>query len=247
MRRNALLAAGPPSHDFAALGAFVADLLRTDDIATEVVTDLASLEALLTSGADRPDLVTVLALQFTMQDPRYEERRATWAAPMPEALAQALGSFVEGGGGLLALHTACVCFDDWPGWGDLIGATWDWQRSSHDPVGPARLEPSETEHPIRRGLGPFAVDDEIYERLAEHRPIEPLYTCLRNGRQCPVVWTSERGSGRVVTDTLGHAVASLSQPTHAAILRRSARWVLHDDDDIVAGIAPMTARTEPST
>ena len=36
---------------------------------------------------------------------------------------------------ILALHTGVICFDDWPGWGELLGGRWDWNRSSHPPLG----------------------------------------------------------------------------------------------------------------
>jgi len=35
---------------------------------------------------------------------------------------------IEGGGGLLALHTAVICFDDWAGWKALLGGQWRWGR-----------------------------------------------------------------------------------------------------------------------
>lgn len=233
MTSNLLLTGGHPGHDWSALGASVAATLADEGIATEVIDDPGALATRLT-GRDRPELVTVTALRFTMGADRYADRRARWAYSPDAATRRALVDHVEAGGGLLALHTACVCFDDWAGWGDLLGAAWSWGRSSHRPVAPVRIEPTTQRHPVTGGVGPFTLTDEVYADLDPRPGLVALATSTQEGASHPVLWVREQGSGRVVVDTLGHTPASLEAPAHRVLLRRGALWALGRPDDEVA-------------
>lgn len=233
LRRNLLLSGGPGSHDFAALAAEVDRTLARDGIVTEVVHEPAAVAARLTDPSTSFDLLTVLALRWTMGQERYAHDRDRWAHSPTEATRAAITDHVAAGGGLLALHTACVCFDDWPGWGDLLGAAWEWGRSSHEPIGEAVVELAGRSHPITHGLAPFTLTDEVYEDLATRDGLEPLLTSRRRGRDQPVLWARAHGRGRVVVDALGHDVTSLRHPAHGEVLRRSARWAMGQPDDAV--------------
>jgi len=43
--------------------------------------------------------------------------------------------FLAHGRGLLALHCATICFDDWPEYRRILGAYWEWGVSGHAPTG----------------------------------------------------------------------------------------------------------------
>lgn len=238
MLRNLLLTGGPPSHDFDALALAVSSSLAREDIESDIVNSLDEFIDRLVDQHRRPDLITVFALHFTMAHPRYDQTRDRWAAATDGRLHQAIGSYLAGGGGMIAMHTACVCFDDWPGWGELLGASWDWKTSSHGPIGEAKIESVDIRHPIIHGIGQFKVTDEIYESLAVRSGFDTLLTCNRAGAAQPVVWARRHGDGRVVVDTLGHNTDSLAIPTHDLVLRRSARWVMGQPDDAVIATAP---------
>lgn len=222
---NLLLTGGHPGHAWSALGASVAATLADEDIATTIIDDPDELVGHL-RGDHRPDLVTVAALRWTMGAERYAEHRARWAHSADGATRQALADHVGLGGGLLAVHTACICFDDWPGWGDLLGAAWSWDRSSHLPAAPVRIEPTGSTHPITAGVAPFTVTDEVYGGLDERPGLEALATSPQDGRDQPVLWARQHGRGRVVVDTLGHTTDSLEHPAHRVVLRRGALWAL---------------------
>ena len=53
-----------------------------------------------------------------------------------------------GGGGLFGFHTACLCFDDWDEWRDILGGVWVWGRSRHPPLGPAAVSKTAEDHPL---------------------------------------------------------------------------------------------------
>jgi len=133
---------------------------------------------------------------------------------------------------LLGLHTASLCFDDWEGWKDVLGAVWMWGRSHHPPYGRVEVTPTATGHEITAGLGAFELNDEVYSGLELTSGIQPLLTATpcstpseNNRSAAPVLWARSFGRGRVVYDALGHDRSSLEHPIHGHILARSARWL----------------------
>lgn len=238
MPRNLLLTGGPPSHDFAALAQTTTVALGRDGIETATVDNIDAFVDRLSDPDHRPDLITVLTLRFTMAHPRYDDLRERWAETTTERTRQAISSYVASGGGLLAVHTACVCFDDWAGWGELLGTSWDWERSSHEPVGDAVIDLAGPSHPITHEVQSFAVTDEIYESLGARSDAQTLLSCERAGAAQPVLWVRSHGDGRVVVDTLGHSTESLTLTAHDLVLRRSAQWVLGASDNAVRALKP---------
>lgn len=230
-RRNLLLCGGPPGHDFDAMAVEIAGALARDGVVTKTVYEPAALTELLADRSSSADLLSVVALRWTMTQDRYARDRSRWALSLDESTRAAITDHVIAGGGLLAVHTACVCFDGWAGWGDLLGAAWDWESSSHEPIGEVVVEPTDSDHPITHGIGSFTLGDEIYQRLATRPGLVPLLVSRCGDRDEPVLWARAHGRGRVVVDTLGHDVASLRHPAHAAVLRRSALWAMDQLDE----------------
>lgn len=233
-----LLLTGGPTHPFADTAPLLVDLLAEVGAHTTVLTEPADALARLRSaeeGAGEPvDLLTVHALRWRMAQDRYADQRSAFAVDLPPDDLAVLDRFVRGGGGLLALHTAVICFDGAPAWHDLCGASWAWERSTHPPLGPVEVAVTAAghHHELTAGLGPFTIEDEAYGFLDEDPDLEPLLTAAHHGRDHPLLWARPVGAGRVVTDLLGHGPASLAHPAHRTILTRSATWA---------------ARREPST
>jgi type 1 glutamine amidotransferase len=160
---------------------------------------------------------------------RYAHQRDEWAIDTPAHAPAALAAHLGRGGGVLAMHTACICFDDWPGWGDTLGGAWDWERSSHPPAGVVDVQVHADAHPIVAGLHDFDVHDEVYGFLRHPRPVVPLVTGAHGGAVHPLVWTAEHGTARVVVDTLGHSERSYAVDQHREIVRRAARWAAGEE------------------
>ena len=221
--RNLVLTGGI-RHAFEDNTRIVVDLLARDGIESEITEDIAA--GIRRLDAERFDLVTVMALRWPMQgDPKYAPYRQQHGFLMPQDCRDTLRRFVTNGGGLLGLHTACLCFDDWRGWRDLLGGAWAWGRSFHPPPGPASVRPTETRHVLTAGLDPFEVFDEIYSGLDIAPGIAPLLTATAaSGPAEPVLWAHCPGEGRVVFDALGHDRRSLLDATHGRLIRRSAAW-----------------------
>jgi type 1 glutamine amidotransferase len=229
--RNLLLSGGP-THDFAATSDAVSRILDEQGIRTTVVLEPdAALELLDDSLQGRTEpfsLLTVNALRWSMGAPRFAHLRAGHAYRLTDHGAARLDEFVRGGGGLLALHTAVICFDAQVRWRELCGAAWDWTASSHPPCGPARVRVTEhgRGHPLTAGLDDFVIDDEVYGFLDEVDGLAALLTAEHGGRDHPLLWARELGAGRVVTDLLGHGPASFEHPVHRTILRRAVEWAI---------------------
>jgi uncharacterized protein len=218
--RRAVVLSGGPTHDFPATTARLTSLLAGQDLAAEVHTDVdAGLRAL--PGAA---LLVVNALRWTMTCPgtpdRYRSRAAELGVSPAPAARAAFDAHLAAGGGLLAMHTASICFDDWPVWAEALGGAWRWGRSSHPPPGPLAVEVTAPEHPLVAGLGGFTIEDERYSGLAVAADVRPLLACAGE----PLLWAREHGGGRVVYDALGHDPASYEVPEHRAVVQRAIRW-----------------------
>jgi type 1 glutamine amidotransferase len=220
--RNLILTGGF-SHSFPDAAPALADVLADAGFASTITEHIEAGIASLAEGAF--DLVTVYALRWRMlTGEKYQPYRAQWAFSLSEAGRQTLTRFVETGGGLLALHTAAICFDDWPEWRQLIGGAWIWGRSSHPPLGPVPVTPGPGTHAITAEVPPFELRDEVYGNLDMEAGVEPLLMGDAGAGSWPLLWARPVGKGRVVTDLLGHDRAAIEQPVHRRILTRSAQW-----------------------
>lgn len=228
-----LLLSGGPIHDFAASTGRLRDVLAAEGVESVVEDDLhRAIERLVDPGVVW-DMVTVNALRWTMAGERHRDLRDEWAFVLTDHEADALAAHVRDGGGLLALHTAVICFDTRPVWHDTVGASWDWDRSAHPPLGEVVVTVTDAgrEHPLTAGLESFSIVDEAYGFLREEPDLVPLLTAEHGGRDHPLLWARRVGTGRVVTDLLGHDASSVAHPIHAEILRRAARWVAGSRDE----------------
>ena len=219
-----LVISGGPLHDFAASTRVLVDALATAGVDSTVLEDP---RVALRRLAERPgawDMVTVNGLHWSADAPRHAHLREAWSFSLTEAESDAVERYVRDGGGLLACHSAVICFDGDPAWAACLGATWDWQRSSHPPLGPAHITTTEAavHHPLTCGIGGFDTVDEVYGFLAQSPDLVPLLTSSHGGADHPVLWERRVGRGRVVVDLLGHDAAAMGHLSHLEVLRRTA-------------------------
>ena len=221
---NNLILIGGISHNFGSAAAALADVLSPLGIASQMEEDM---EAGLLSLATRPpDLLTIYALRWEMLGEKYDPYRDTEAySPSPQAR-QALSNFVLNGGALLGMHTACICFSDWPQWGELLGGKWVWGQSWHPPLETVSVSPEPTSK--NSELTSFAVTDELYTCLAVSTDVTVMAVAHSDAvpEPQPVMWRYKPGRGRVVFDSLGHDSRSVSETTHARLIRDSVDWLL---------------------
>lgn len=227
---RAILCTGGFNHPFDTAAPALAALLEDAGFAPQPHFEaVPAIESLVRS----PDaLFVVYSLRWSMtQHEKYAPHRDEWAFTTPPAMRDAIRTHVARGGALLAVHTASICFDDWPEWHAILGGGWTWGTSHHPPLGPVRATPR-AGAPLTHGLAEFELVDEVYAQLAiapaatviaHAEALAPPPDAPRDGVQ-PIAWLHEYGRGRVAYDALGHDAASLNEPTHRRLLQRAALW-----------------------
>ena len=234
-----LVASGGPTyaHDHAATAATIGSLLIADG--HDVVATTSHFRQLPDAlRKSNPDVIVMHALWWRMLADRYADIRDEWAYEITPSVRKAIEVFVQNGGALVALHTATICFDDWPGWGEIVGGHWNWDRSFHPLLGPVRVEVGGVEvgdgnggHEITAGLHTYETVDEVYAHLDLQPGIVALaYGVHPDGSQHPVLWARNFGSGRVAHFGLGHDSAALTNETTAEILRRCVTWAVRSSE-----------------
>ena len=247
MITNVVLSGGP-GHAFADTSPALVALLGEHGIASTIVTEPDEAVAILRdadAGTGEPvDLLTVNALRWRMDQPRYAAQRTAHAVTLEPGDLAVVDRFVRRGGGLLAVHTAVISFDADPVWHELCGASWRWDRSSHPPLGPIEVEVTAAgqTHEITHGIERFTVVDEAYGFLDEADGLEPLLVSEHGGRTHPLLWARPVGAGRVVTDLLGHGLGSYEHPAHRTVLARAANWAIGRSTSATDGSATTTGR-----
>lgn len=226
--RQNLILVGGIFHDFQASAEALAMILAPLGIESRIEADL---DAGIASLADKPvDLLTVNALRWEMIGEKYDPYREAEAYSPPHKTRLAIEAHLQTGGALLGLHTASICFSDWPEWGSLLGGHWVWGTSFHPQPETVSVVPEKNN--VLGNLPPFAVHDELYTDLW----IEPGAQVLAHGHSAamptpqPIVWSQTVGAGRVIYDALGHDSESLQHPSHAQLLRETVKWALAEDD-----------------
>jgi uncharacterized protein len=216
--RNLLLSGGV-GHPFPATSGALAELLDEVGITSEITEDI---EDGLRALADY-DLLTVNALRWRMDAERYAHLRDDWAFSLSAEGRAEIERHLAHGRPILAIHTACICFDDWAGWGAIVGGAWDWGRSSHPPISEARINVRTDAHAVVAGIGDFSLVDEVYGFLALQDDVAPLATSPHGGADHALLWVRHVAGARVAFDALGHDERSYASPEHRRLIRRLGR------------------------
>lgn len=229
-RPRALILTGGIFHPFVESSAALAEILAEAGFASDIRLDVEAALNDLARGRYR--FLVVYALRWRMMDlDKYAPYRAEWAMTLSAEGQEAIADFVSGGGGLLGLHTASICFDNWPGWGDVLGARWRWGTSFHPPSGPVSVKMLRGAHPVVQGVPDFDLEDEVFQGLDLAPDAVPLATASLGGEReaHAIVWTHHYGRGRVVYDALGHDAGSFCTPAHRLLLGQAIEWIKTGD------------------
>lgn len=231
-----LLASGGPTyaHDHAATAQALTTLL---ELAGHTVVAVTEHPSELPSAIARtlPDAIVSHMLWWRMLADRYDDLRPTWAYESSAEVRSALRGFVVDGGAFAALHTSTICFDDWPEWGELVGARWVWDQSFHPPLGPVSVRlvaPEEcgSASEVVAGMIDYETIDEVYMQLDMSSDVVPLAFARLGGapanEEHPVLWCRRVGQGAVAQFGLGHDASALLQPSTAELVRRCVAWAI---------------------
>jgi type 1 glutamine amidotransferase len=226
--QGAIVFTGGVGHPFDTSAPALGEILREAGFEPRISLDIGEIVEWM--RADAQALLVVYALRWSMsQHEKYAPLRRQWAFTLPDDARGLIKSRIAAGAGLLGVHTASICFDDWSEWAGVLGGAWEWGKSHHPPLGPV-VAAVDTQHFLTTGLTDFSLIDEVYS----DQILSPdISVCARahaaeqgssfsDGQ--PVCWTHHYGRGRVVYDALGHDAPALNQPVHRRLLQRAALW-----------------------
>ncbi|MDO9525616.1 MAG: ThuA domain-containing protein [Gemmobacter sp.] len=225
-----LILSGGIYHDFPALSQQLAGQLADVGCGVQVVTHPADCATAL--DRDQPQVLVVQALHWQMLgNPKYEPFRKEWAYTVGDDLKRAVLAHVARGGGIVALHTGCICFADWPDWQRLLGGGWVWGQSFHAADLEQIVVAPALDHPVTSGVAGYSLHDELYRDLV----IDPAVTVLAVGRTpegagAPVAWVRQEGRARIATLTLGHDVAGCAVAGQAKMTRQAVLWAAQQQE-----------------
>ncbi len=137
--------------------------------------------------------------------------------------AEALLSYVDGGGGFVPLHCATFCFRN----NDKIVALMGAQFKRHG-TGVFRTDIAAPEHPVMAGFGGFESWDETYVHHLHNETNRTVleYRVDAEGRE-PWTWVREHGKGQVFYTAWGHDSRTWTNPGFQNLVERGIRYVAH--------------------
>jgi type 1 glutamine amidotransferase len=216
--RALIIYGGWEGHQPGQCARLVASILERDGVDVELSDSLATL--------DHPEMLahfSVIIPCWTMGDLTPERERH-------------LTDAVRGGIGLAGWHG---------GMADAFRSATDYQfmvggQFVAHPGGiiDYRVEITDRDHPITRGLGDFDVHTEQY-----YLHVDPSNHVLATttftgehapwiaGCRMPVAWTRRYGEGRVFCCSIGHVADDLRIPEVSALIRRGALWAARALDE----------------
>jgi len=222
MLRNLILSGGV-AHDYATTSAMLADIVAEAGFESEIREDFDVVE----DGSILAfDIVTLNCVRWTCsQKEVHPSWRAKWRFELSDAARRGFSDFLSRGKGLLAIHAAAICFDEWAEYPRILGGKWEWGISAHTPVQENRVEVLPTGHPIVEGLADFEIEDELYTDVAIAPSSRILIEADWEGRKHPLVWLNGYGKSRVCYNGFGHGAEAFRCPENRMLLQRSALWI----------------------
>ena len=150
---------------------------------------------------------------------RTEEQKVA-ARKFDEAVKQSILDYVRGGKGIVGIHAATAALQNWPEYGEMIGAYYGGHIYQE-----VAIKLDDPQHPVNACFGgkPWRINDEIYI-FQEPYSRERLHVLLsldldrmadpgkRSDKDYAVSWIYQYGEGRVFYTTLGHAAETYWNP-----------------------------------
>jgi type 1 glutamine amidotransferase len=204
---RALLVTGGHDHDIS----FYSVLDGQDDL--EVRVD-SHPNALVAGSLEGTDVVILYDMPPAMTA---EQRRS-------------LRAFVEGGGGVVALHHAIAGRTGWRWWWEeVLGGRYLTEPEGGRPASTYKHDEElvvtvAAEHPVTRGLAPFRILDETYKGMWISPEVAILLTTDNPTSDGPVAWIGPYAEARVVFIQLGHGREAHLHPAFRCLVRNATFW-----------------------
>lgn len=136
----------------------------------------------------------------------------------------AMKAFVEGGKGLIPLHSATGCFKNSDWYITTIGG----QFASH---GEAEFTGKilKADHPIMQGINEFTTGDETYVHQRINDDMEVLMVREENGKSEPYTWVRNVGKGRVFYTAYGHDERTWQNLDFLNLVKNGILWAVGEE------------------
>jgi len=132
-----------------------------------------------------------------------------------------LDSFVTGGGGILALHSASASFKESSRYFDILGGRF----TSHGKIEPYTVSRTKEADPVFGIAEPFTITDELYIHSYDDS-VKVQYVTETKGKKEPVVWIKNRIRGRICYVSLGHVSKVLKDDSVRQIITDGLSFIL---------------------
>ncbi|MBX7245065.1 MAG: ThuA domain-containing protein [Candidatus Sumerlaeaceae bacterium] len=152
--------------------------------------------------------------------------------PPSESQKSAFEGYVASGRPLVIHHGAIGSYDDWPRFGELLGFTWIWDKTSHSPIGNYSVRVLETGSALVAGITDFQIHDELYYDIHITPSLNPKVHAEAdyNGKALPMIMTAEggrvSGAGRTVYLANGHDMEAFKCPAMKTLWTNALNWAL---------------------
>lgn len=135
----------------------------------------------------------------------------------------ALKSFVEGGKGLVALHSAAGCFKNSEWYTSAVGGAF----ASHG-EGEFTSKIINSDHPVMQDIPEFTTWDETYIHKDLNSDITVLMERVEGNVKEPYTWIRNEGEGRVFYTAYGHDDKTWTNVGFLDLVRNGVLWAMGD-------------------
>jgi putative membrane-bound dehydrogenase-like protein len=136
----------------------------------------------------------------------------------------ALKNFVQGGKGLIALHSAAGCFKNSEWYVNAVGGQY-----KSETTGKFIAKITNSQHPVMKGLVEFETKDEQYVHQRLNPDITVLMERVTDGRHEPNTWVRNEGKGRVFYTAYGHNDTTWTKLGFLNLVKNGAMWAIGDE------------------
>jgi type 1 glutamine amidotransferase len=154
----------------------------------------------------------------------------SWNHDWSEARYAELDAFQSRGGGLVLLHAACIADKDPEKLAERIGLAAQPGRTGYLHT-PFTLKIANTNSSIGLKAAELPMLDEPYwPMIGDTNRVQVLGTANIESEDRPLIWTYERGRGKVFVSIPAHYTWTWQDPVMEALFLRAISWVaLHDN------------------
>lgn len=212
---------GPDEHDYPTWRErWKKLLLFVDGVTVETASEWPSEEQF-----SQADLIL-----FYSANPKWNESRGA-----------ELDRYLQRGGGLVFMHFAVNGQAAPEALATRIGLACDTSKLKfrHGEL-KLKLSPS---HPLCVGLPDMDLVDESYwQMIGDAAQIDVVASGEEEGAWQPLIWTVERGKGRVFATIMGHYSWTLDDPIYRILLLRGMMWSAGKDPDLLLPLSTVGSR-----